>query len=165
MTYANKTASIPTPQIMSMWPVTIMMVNRMDEIIIIIMSRMMSLGFADKVATKAVTPMTSRMLAMLEPMTLPSAMPAEPFRLAFTDMTSSGSDVPNATIVKPTTSGETPSFVAIYTAASIVQSPPFISMIMPSPTAPSANIRMSLVTRLGSIILVSLFYDTHCLEF
>ena len=42
---------------------------------------------------------------MFEPTTLPTAMPGEPVSAAWTEMKSSGADVPNATTVRPMTSG------------------------------------------------------------
>jgi hypothetical protein len=51
----------------------------------------------------AVSPRMANMLNTLEPMILPSASPASPFRAAATLVASSGSDVPTATTVRPIT--------------------------------------------------------------
>ena len=52
--------------------------------------------------TVAEIPNTNRILKILEPITLPSAISFSPFLAATTLVTNSGSDVPTATIVKPT---------------------------------------------------------------
>ena len=49
----------------------------------------------------AESPMTNNMLNILLPTIFPMAMSAFPFLAAITLVTSSGSDVPNATIVSP----------------------------------------------------------------
>ena len=46
-------------------------------------------------------PRMNRMLKILLPTMLPMAMSAFPLRAATTEVTSSGSDVPNATMVRP----------------------------------------------------------------
>ncbi len=53
---------------------------------------------------------------MLEPITLPTAMPGKPSNADSTLTTISGAVVPQATIVMPMTMGETRSFRAIETA-------------------------------------------------
>ena len=45
---------------------------------------------------------------MFDPKTLPIAIPGDPSKFAKVDTISSGKDVPNATIVNPTTKGGTP---------------------------------------------------------
>ena len=47
-------------------------------------------------------PNTNKILKRFEPMTLPRAISTWPFFAAITEVTSSGSDVPTATIVSPT---------------------------------------------------------------
>ncbi len=49
----------------------------------------------------AAVPITNKILKILLPTIFPMAIPAFPFLAAVTDVTSSGSDVPNATIVRP----------------------------------------------------------------
>src|SRR3989338_10741163 len=56
----------------------------------------------------ATMPRMSRMLAMLEPTTLPTAMSVTPLIADVILTESSGADVPNATIVRPMTSEDTP---------------------------------------------------------
>ena len=50
---------------------------------------------------RAAVPITKRILKILLPTILPIAIPALPRFAAVTDVTSSGSEVPKATIVKP----------------------------------------------------------------
>ena len=50
---------------------------------------------------REVVPITKRILKILLPTILPIAIPALPRFAAVTDVTSSGSEVPKATIVKP----------------------------------------------------------------
>ena len=64
------------------------------------------------------------MLKMLLPTTLPTAMSRSPLIVASTDVASSGSDVPAATIVRPITSSESPKLSAISTALSTIQFEP-----------------------------------------
>ena len=61
---------------------------------------------------------------MLEPITLPIAMSLSPFLAATTDVTSSGSDVPIATIVRPIRLSGIPNILAIVFAPSTVLLPP-----------------------------------------
>ena len=58
-------------------------------------------------ATAAI-PCTPRMLKMLLPTTLPIAISCLPLKLARTEVTSSGADVPRATMVRPITSSLRP---------------------------------------------------------
>jgi len=60
----------------------------------------------------AVIPKMSRIFAILLPTILPNAILLSPFKEAAKLTTSSGIDVPNATIVKPMTSEETPNLFA-----------------------------------------------------
>ena len=53
-------------------------------------------------------PKTNRILAILDPTTLPRAKPGDPLNVAFIATMSSGADVPNATIVSDTIKGEMP---------------------------------------------------------
>jgi len=73
----------------------------------------------------------SRMLAIFEPTTLPTAMPGEPESDACTLVTSSGVEVPKPTKVRPISSGETPSRSAICTAPRTSISPPAASSASP----------------------------------
>jgi len=79
-------------------------------------------GFGNWV-TVAQTPRTRRILAMLEPITLPSAMPGAPFKFADMVTSNSGADVPNDTIVRPITVGDMPNMLARPTAPRIRISP------------------------------------------
>ena len=63
-----------------------------------------------------VTPNTARILNILEPITLPIAIPLSPLRAATTLVASSGNDVPPATIVKPIIASDTPNDEATLTA-------------------------------------------------
>lgn len=71
------------------------------------------------------------MLNKLEPTTLPRARPLSPFREAVTDVTSSGREVPIATIVKPINVSLRPNAAAIEQALSTTRSPPKIIPIKP----------------------------------
>ena len=65
-----------------------------------------------------VTPSMRSMFMMFEPITFPMAMPLRPFWAATTLVASSGSDVPPATMVRPTTASLTPSVCATQAAPS-----------------------------------------------
>ena len=69
---------------------------------------------------------------MFEPVTLPTAISFEPLRAAVTLTASSGREVPKATMVRPITSGDTPSFFATPEAESTKTSAPFTSSKKPS---------------------------------
>lgn len=56
----------------------------------------------------AARPSISPILAIFEPIILPIAMDVLPLNAATTEIKSSGAEVPKATIVRPTTSFETP---------------------------------------------------------
>ena len=74
------------------------------------------------------------MLAMLEPTTLPTAIPGLPIRAAWMLVTSSGVEVPKPTSVSPITSGETPNRRAVPTAPRTSTSPPTSSSTNPPAT-------------------------------
>lgn len=59
-------------------------------------------------ATLAGKPMTSSILAILEPTTLPIARPETPSRTALIEINNSGAEVPNATTVRPIINLEIP---------------------------------------------------------
>ena len=58
---------------------------------------------------RAVNPSTSRILVILDPMTLPTTISLAPLSTDITDVVSSGNDVPKATNVTPITNGDIPS--------------------------------------------------------
>ena len=58
-------------------------------------------------------PKMNSMLNIFDPTTLPTAIPVSPFLAATIDVTSSGSDVPTATIVSPIIVSDIPSTRAI----------------------------------------------------
>ena len=58
------------------------------------------------------------MFATLDPTTLPIAIPGEPCKAPVTETTSSGAEVPAATIVRPITAGVRRAFSAIAAAKS-----------------------------------------------
>ena len=68
-------------------------------------------------------PKIKTMLNNEDPIALPTAISASPFLAATTEVTSSGSDVPTATIVKPTNKSLIPNLVAIKDALSTTKSP------------------------------------------
>ena len=71
---------------------------------------------------------------MFEPITFPTASPPDPLKAASSEMTSSGADVPKATMVNPMMSGEMPMRRASPTAPFTRKSPPTTR-----PTSPSRN--------------------------
>ena len=79
----------------------------------------------------ALMPRISRMMAMFDPMTLPSAISALPLSSDTTDEASSGSDVPPATSVMAMTDSLIPSVRAIAVALFRNISPPKISPASP----------------------------------
>jgi hypothetical protein len=73
---------------------------------------------------KIVRPRTKAMLAMLEPITFPMAIPVLPFKAAFKLTKSSGAEVPKETTVIPIRNGETLSFAARAAELLTRKSPP-----------------------------------------
>ena len=68
--------------------------------------------------TRPDRPSTQRILKMLLPTTLPTAISRSPRMVATIDVTTSGNEVPAATIVRPITASLTPQAVASATALS-----------------------------------------------
>ena len=62
---------------------------------------MIKLGSKGTGVISALEPTTNRILKILDPMMFPIAMSALPFLAAVTEVTSSGKEVPKATIVNP----------------------------------------------------------------
>lgn len=85
-------------------------------------------------ATVPVIPKTSRILKILLPTTFPIAISDCFFNDAITEVTISGADVPNATIVRPITASETPNEDAIDFAELTKSSAPSHSHTSPSRT-------------------------------
>ena len=82
--------------------------------------------------TIAKTPITRKILAIFEPMTLPTAISLWPFLAAETVPANSGKlTVPTATTLKPITTSETPMKVAISTADFTVSCAPNNRAIKP----------------------------------
>ena len=77
------------------------------------------------------TPSINRMLKMFEPTTFPTARSFSPFLAATTDVTSSGSDVPSATMVRPINVWLHPNVNAIFDALSTTRLPPHTIPINP----------------------------------
>ena len=80
----------------------------------------------------AVVPITKRMLKILLPTIFPMAIPALPLLAAVTEVTSYGSDVPKATIVRPMKRSLMPKALAISDAASTTRSLPQTTIIPPA---------------------------------
>ncbi len=76
-------------------------------------------------------PSMNNMLKILEPIALPNARPLSPFLVATIDVTSSGKDVPIATIVRPMKFWLTPKLDAIIQALSTTRLPPNITAASP----------------------------------
>ena len=79
----------------------------------------------------AATPSTKRILKILEPMTLPSAISTSSFLEATMEVTSSGRLVPMAMIVSPISVWLSPRLDAIEDAPSTTKSPPYLIAIIP----------------------------------
>jgi len=75
--------------------------------------------FSSFPATKIVSPKTNRILAILEPTTLPKTMDDSPASTAVIEVANSGSEVPNATMVIPITKDDIPRDSPIFSAESI----------------------------------------------
>lgn len=79
----------------------------------------------------AVIPITNNILNILLPTILPIAIPALPFLAAATDVTSSGSDVQNATMVSPMNLSLMPKNLAIQDAPLTAKSLPLTTITPP----------------------------------
>ena len=77
-----------------------------------------NLGSNGTVQISAVVPMTNKILKILLPTIFPMAIPTLPFFAAITEVTSSGRDVPNATMVRPINRSLIPKYLAISDAKS-----------------------------------------------
>ena len=77
-------------------------------------------------------PSTNKILKMFEPITLPITNWFSPFLKAVSDVTSSGQEVPIATMVKPTNVSLIPKASAIDEALSTTKSPPRIIPARPT---------------------------------
>lgn len=77
-------------------------------------------------------PNIDKILKMLEPITFPIAILTSPFLLATIEVTSSGSEVPSATIESATTLSETPNLIAKLDVLSTTIFPPSIIPIKPT---------------------------------
>ena len=69
-------------------------------------------------------PSTINTLKIFEPKTLPMAMSEFPLNAATAEVTSSGSEVPMATTVKPISASEMPNSLAMLTDESTISFPP-----------------------------------------
>ena len=92
---------------------------------------MMNLLSNGTVQMSAVVPITNKILKILLPTIFPIAIPAFPFRAAATDVTSSGSEVPSATIVSPINRSLLPNYRAIADAPLTAKSLPFTTSTPP----------------------------------
>ena len=77
-------------------------------------------------------PSIAKMLNIFEPITFPKAISEEPDSTAEIETTSSGAEVPKATIVNPITIGETFNLLAIELAPSINKSLDLINKNIPT---------------------------------
>lgn len=87
----------------------------------------------------AATPMSSKTLIMLLPMTLPSRMSVLPFKSDEKETASSGAPVPKATMVRPMRSLETLKLAATDEAPLTNQSAPLIKTTKPMMSAKICN--------------------------
>ena len=97
--------------------------------------------------TRAVQPTIISMLKMLLPTTLPTAMSALPCRADRMLMTSSGADVPKATIVRPMTRFEIPYRLAMAAA-------PSVNALAPSRMSASPPTTVMMLMAMSMIFLV-----------
>lgn len=81
---------------------------------------------------KAARPRISKILRMLEPMTLPSTMSVEPAARALMETASSGAEVPKAMMVRPMRVLDTLKLVAVEAAPSTKKSAPLMSKTKPT---------------------------------
>ena len=89
-------------------------------------------------STMPVIPIIMRMLNTFEPMTLPMAMAERPLRAATMLVASSGSDVPQATMVRPMTASLTPKALAVVFAPLTNNSLPPTRQTSPNSRKPTA---------------------------
>lgn len=80
----------------------------------------------------AENPRINKMLNRLEPIAFPSARPLSPFLVATMEVTSSGREVPIATMVSPIKFWLTPKLVAMMQALSTTKSPPKMTAARPA---------------------------------
>lgn len=76
-------------------------------------------------------PKMNRILKILDPSTLPITIPLSPFLSAVIDVTSSGKDVPIATMVRPMSASLNPNVLAMKLAPSTTKSEPIMIPIIP----------------------------------
>ena len=89
---------------------------------------------------EAAMPRMSRMFPMLDPTTLPTAIPGEPMEAAWSEVTSSGAEVPKPTRVRPMTMGDSPAARATATEPRTRNSPPMSRPIRPTATSTKSSI-------------------------
>ncbi len=99
--------------------------------------------------TRAVTPSTSPMLAMLEPRALPVARSGMPSSEAISETTISGAEVPRATMVMPTSIVLMPARRAVAAAAPTKWSALHSRATRPRATAISGSSMASLDSSMG----------------
>ncbi len=79
----------------------------------------------------ALVPITNKILKIFEPTILPIAISAFPRLAAVTEVTNSGRDVPNATMVNPIIRSLTPKYFAIPLAPSTAKLEPRTTITIP----------------------------------
>ena len=92
---------------------------------------MIKLGSKGTGVISALDPTTNKILKIFDPMMFPIAISALPFLAAVTEVTSSGKDVPKATMVSPINLWLTPSEMAMFVAASTAKLLPLIKPTRP----------------------------------
>ena len=95
--------------------------------------RRLSHSLVSSPTSSAGMPRTIRILAVLDPTTLPSASPGTPLMIASTEIRSSGAEVPKATMVRLTISAGMPSRRLRFTAPRTSVSPASRRITRPSP--------------------------------
>ena len=104
-------------------------------------------------------PKINKILKILEPIALPKAKPLSPFFVATIEVTSSGREVPIATIVSPMKFSLTPKFLAIIQAWSTTCCPPKITKANPK------TINRILVNRERVFVLSSFCFLFYKIKF
>ena len=98
-------------------------INKIDATIMKQNDRFVSAILFFKPIIKVGRPKTNKILAILDPTTLPRAKPGDPLNVAFIATINSGADVPKATTVSDTSKGETPILLLSWIAPLTRKSP------------------------------------------
>ena len=132
---STKAPSNTTPDTQVKLPLKASAMNKTEAAIICKKLLRVSHLWVCMVANIAGMPKTSKIFAVFDPTTLPMAMPGTPSMAALTEISSSGAEVPKATIVRLTISAGMPMRRARLTAPFTKASPANSKISRPSPTS------------------------------